>query len=479
MNQTKMAESVTVRVPLNSSLSSLLTEKANPVVRCSRLSDSSCARLMIHNHSSFKRSAAPDRFMFYRGGSWVDFQSQVLEPLRAGFLAGKPLLEVIIGGSKYVFDFLRMVQIDFGSGSQRSIAWIDEDGKPFFPHIFVDEYFMDGLENSGIPKIEVEIRIDGISGKRKLDDLDLGGDGTSSEVGSSVKINKQEDESQVLGFKRQRLTSLGLETSKWPNAKLLSEKENAYSFVSFIFLSEMSKAFRGVTISSIHQFEFLGPLEKDRSEIFERHNKSKEATRGVSNAVYAWYAASAETVAAILAHGFVLSEKAMYPAYGIGIHLSPLGLPQLSAMRAEVDNNGEKHIILCRVILGKIEKVTAGSQQCRPSSVEYDTGADDPLNPKWYVLWSSNMNSHILPEYVISFKSSAYLPGQLGAKNTLVNLLRKMNGRIPSLKLKEIITLYRSALAGKLAKEIFLGQLRAIVGDELLISIFHEMRCSG
>lgn len=34
----------------------------------------------------------------------------------------------------------------------------------------------------------------------------------------------------------------------------------------------------------------------------------------------------------------------------------------------------------------------------------------------------------------------------MGAKNSLVNLLRKMNGRIPSIKLKEIITLYRSAL---------------------------------
>ncbi|KAK4276947.1 hypothetical protein QN277_015032 [Acacia crassicarpa] len=474
-----MAESVTVRIPLSSSLLSSLIRKAHPVVRCSHLSDSCCARLMIHRHNNFKRSAAPNRFMFYRGGSWVDFQGQVLEPLRAGFLEGKPLLEVIIGGSKYVFDFLRMVQIDFGSGSQRSIAWIDENGKPFFPHIFVDEDFMDELENSGIPKIEVEIRTDGILGKRKCDHLDLGVDGTNNKVSSSVKNNKQEDESQALGFKRQRLTSWSSGTSKWPNAKLLSEKEDAYSFVSFLFLSEVSKAFRGVTISAIHRFEFSGPLEKDRREIFERHIKSKEATRGVSNTVYAWYAASAETVAGILAHGFVLPGKTSGYAHGVGLHLSPLGLPQLSAMQAEVDSNGEKHIILCRVILGKIEKVAAGSQQCRPSSVEYDTGADDPLNPKWYVVWSSNMNSHILPECVISFKSSDHLPGQLGAKKALVNLLRKMNGRIPSLKLKEIITLYRSALAGKLAKEIFLGQLRAIAGDELLISIFREMQCTG
>ncbi|XP_054796724.1 probable inactive poly [ADP-ribose] polymerase SRO3 [Prosopis cineraria] len=474
-----MAESVTVRVPRSSSLSSSLIKKANSVVPCSHLSDSCCARLMTHNNNSFKRSAAPNRFMFYRGGSWVDFQSQVLESLRSGFLEGKPLLEVIIGGSKYVFDFLRMVQIDFGSGSQRSIAWIDENGKPFFPHIFVDEDFMDGLENPGIPKINVEIRVGGILGKRKCDHLDLGVDGTNNEVSSPVKNNKQDDENQVASSKRQRLTSLGLETSKWPNTKLLSEKESAYLFVSFLFLSEMSKAFRGVTISAIHQLDFSRLLERDRLEVFERQSKNKEATRGVSNAVYAWYAASAEAVAGILAHGFALPGKTSgYPAYGVGVHLSPLGLPQLSAMQAEVDNNGDKHIVLCRVILGNIEKVAAGSQQCRPSSVEYDTGADDPVNPKWYVVWSSNMNSHILPEYVISFRSSAHLPGHSGAKSTLVDLLRKMNGRIPALKLKEIIALYHSALAGKVAKEIFLGQFRAIAGDELLISIFHEMQCS-
>ena len=80
-------------------------------------------------------------------------------------------------------------------------------------------------------------------------------------------------------------------------------------------------------------------------------------------------------------------------------------------MRAEVDNNGEKHIILCRIILGNVEKVEAGSQQRGPSSENFDTGADDPKNPKWFVVWSTKMNTHILPEYVVSFKPSARVTG--------------------------------------------------------------------
>ena len=77
-----------------------------------------------------------------------------------------------------------------------------------------------------------------------------------------------------------------------------------------------------------------------------------------------------------------------------------------STLQSKADDNGEKHVILCRVILGKVEMVNAGSQQCHPSSGEFDTGADDLKNPKWYVVWCTNMNSHILPECVVSFKSS-------------------------------------------------------------------------
>ncbi|KAF7830083.1 putative inactive poly [ADP-ribose] polymerase SRO3 [Senna tora] len=483
MNQKTMVESVTVRVPQSSSSSSL--PKINPKVRCNHRSDSCCARLMMQNHNNFKRSAVPNRFMFYRGGSWVDFQSQVRESLRSGFVEDKPIIEAMIGGSKYVFDFLRMVQIDFGSGNQRSIAWIDENGKPFFPKVFVDEDFMNGLENSGTPNIEIEIRVDGMSCKRKFEHLDLGVDGANNEVSSSIKNNKQGDENQVVASKRQRLTSMDLKTSKWPNAKLLSEADKAYSFMSFLFLSEVTKTYPRTIISAIHKFIYSGPLEKARREVFERHNENKKAARGVSKTGYAWCgASSAEAIAGILAHGFELPRKtSRFPSYGVGIHLSTIGFPQLSAMQSEVDNNGEKHILLCRVILGNIEKVDAGSRQCGPSSVEFDSGADDPKNPRWYVVWSTNMNSHILPECVISFKSSTHLPGQLWScnrsKNSLANLMMKIKSHLPSPKLMEVVTLCGSLLAGKLAKDNFIKQLRDIAGDELLMTVIQEIRSSG
>lgn len=81
-------------------------------------------------------------------------------------------------------------------------------------------------------------------------------------------------------------------------------------------------------------------------------------------------------------------------------------------MKSELDDNGEKHVLLCRVLLGNVEKVEFGSKQSHPSGVNFDTGMDDPENPKWYVVWCSNMNTHVLPEFVVSFRPADCAKGE-------------------------------------------------------------------
>ena len=56
--------------------------------------------------------------------------------------------------------------------------------------------------------------------------------------------------------------------------------------------------------------------------------------------------------------------------------------------------------------MGNMEPVHPGSRQCHPSSEDFDSGVDDLLNPKHYIIWDMNMNTHIHPEYVVSFKVS-------------------------------------------------------------------------
>lgn len=71
----------------------------------------------------------------------------------------------------------------------------------------------------------------------------------------------------------------------------------------------------------------------------------------------------------------------------------------------EEEEEGIKHILLCRVILGRSELIVAGSKQSYPSSNQFDSGVDNLQNPRKYVIWSSFMNSYILPTYIVSFRS--------------------------------------------------------------------------
>ncbi|MCO5581398.1 hypothetical protein L7F22_035282, partial [Adiantum nelumboides] len=79
------------------------------------------------------------------------------------------------------------------------------------------------------------------------------------------------------------------------------------------------------------------------------------------------------------------------------------------AMYSDVDEDGEQHIVLCKVIMGRMEQVLPGSQQFHPSNEGFDTGVDDAARPKRYIVWSTHMNTHILPLFIISFKLSTVI----------------------------------------------------------------------
>lgn len=51
-----------------------------------------------------------------------------------------------------------------------------------------------------------------------------------------------------------------------------------------------------------------------------------------------------------------------------------------------------------------MEVVGRGSVQCHPSTEDFDSGVDDLQSPHHYIVWNMNMNTHIFPEYVFSFK---------------------------------------------------------------------------
>lgn len=63
-------------------------------------------------------------------------------------------------------------------------------------------------------------------------------------------------------------------------------------------------------------------------------------------------------------------------------------------------------MLLCSIVLGKMEVVSPYSGQCGPSSEEFDSGADDLVSPSKYFMWSVNATTHVLPLYVLCFRPS-------------------------------------------------------------------------
>ena len=92
------------------------------------------------------------------------------------------------------------------------------------------------------------------------------------------------------------------------------------------------------------------------------------------------------------------------------------------------DEDGMRHLLLCRVILGKPEGVLPGNaEQYHPSSPEFDSGMDRLFAPRKYIVWSTHMNTHILPEYVISFRAPTCLKGM-----QIIHICRFVSAKLSS-----------------------------------------------
>ncbi|XP_052202437.1 probable inactive poly [ADP-ribose] polymerase SRO1 isoform X2 [Diospyros lotus] len=373
--------------------------------------DCSDTRFLIENSSNFKRSGPPVRLMGYVDESWDDFPFQVVNSVRKGFVEGMPVVEVGIGGVRYLFDLYRMLHVDLESGSWRSIAWIDVHGKCFFPKTFVGA-------PEGVRNVTGERRIE-VVGVSKSPDVEILNVNAANDLANSeilkieigikiadnwdfskkkrvcVEIGPEEDEKLIteghsvnenfLGVKRLRIATndVEVESPKWPKAKKLVEGARAYNRVRNLFLSGIGDFEPFITITAIHQW-LTGPAECARCKVFYKQTEITKASRGDAKLSYAWYGTSAKGVENVLSHGFGMPSRV--PAseiHGIGIYLSALSFPLFSGRLSE-DDNGEKHVILCEVILGKCEKVQAGSSQLYPSSKDFDTGVDDLKNPKWF-----------------------------------------------------------------------------------------------
>ncbi|KAA8525842.1 hypothetical protein F0562_007697 [Nyssa sinensis] len=407
-------------LPLRSSRNSFFSKLGKR-----KRSDGYKTKPLLKNYTNFMRSGLPKRLLFYHNGEWNDFPQEIVETVREGFQVKKAVIEVQFNGSHLILDILYMIQVDLKTGLQKSIAWIDEAGRCFFPELYSNNCEIHGCYQSELEKddefaypepngtreiklhLEIEIEIDGannytlgecveesnINVKRiKIDQNPIKND---YEPGVNENCYQKSDaKMEILEEIQQNSEKLS------PKAEAVCETVDSDA-VKRMFVIGMNPFFN----ANILEIKGCSSnLMHARSELFQKQVEIIQKFRGNPNVQYAWLAASKDALSSIMTYGLGHGGPMVKTAYGIGVHLTAVKCAHISANYCDNDESGVRHMVFCRVILGNMEVVRPGSGQFHPSSENFDSGVDDLQNPSYYIVWNMNMNTHIYPEYVVSFK---------------------------------------------------------------------------
>ncbi|KAM7479904.1 hypothetical protein LguiA_028117 [Lonicera macranthoides] len=317
----------------------------------------------------------------------------------------------------------------------------------------------------------------------------------NSSVGDSVSGTDHDDdqdhsisdsESGISGGKKDESKSFGDGLIK------VDEDERLHEIIKHRFLSGFGSLAISTKVESIHRNAYSSLTRQARLHSFHIFKRAVENKCGGSaNVKYAWYGSTKDEISKIVSHGFnhcrtPANNNKSY-SYGCSITLSANDSPIESIRSSIIDEDGLMHVLLCRVLLGRTELVRPGSGQSYPSSEEFDSGVDNLLSPKKYIVWSTNMNTHILPEYVISFTTDpSFFRGhqrvQIHVKKptspwmpfpTLISALSKF---LPSHTINLISKHHLDHRQNKISRYELIQRVRQIAGDELLIAVIKSFR---
>ncbi|KAF2547865.1 hypothetical protein F2Q70_00020505 [Brassica cretica] len=264
---------------------------------------------------------------------------------------------------------------------------------------------------------------------------------------------------------------------------LLGQGNQEHDVIKACFLSGLGAAFAGdTTVASVRKNSTEGIATRARYVAFRIFTEAMARKNGGDpNVKYGWYAASREEVEGIVSYGFS-SREIDDGSHGIGIHLVASKCSLFAAVGAEPDGEGVRHLILCRVLLGKPEQIASVSKQSHPSSSEFDSGVDDLQNPSKYVVWSSNMNSYILPSYILSFRSPRLRvigrggPPPSSPWVSFTALMSMLSKSVDASRMSLIMRTYDDFRKRKIQRYQLVRMMRQVAGDDLLAQIIRNHR---
>ncbi|KAI3713736.1 hypothetical protein L1987_72322 [Smallanthus sonchifolius] len=400
---------------------------------------SSSRKTSLKIYSNFLKTGVPQRLLFSQDGQWNDYSQDVIDLVKEDFLAKKSAIEVQFNGRHLILDILHMIEVDLETGLQKPIAWIDDTGSCFFPEIYSsygshqcnkseahNDLELVELESSTTPeiKLHVEIELNGLNNNSFEECMD------ESIVQESnfkrVKLdNNLNDSCKQLDAKADQFVEKIQQCDE--DASPIVCKSLDPETVRTMFIKGINPALKADVIDVK---KCSGDIMETRLELFEKQVEIKQKLRGNANVNYAWFASSNDAPSCTVVYGLGRAGPKL-GRYGYGVHLTAVDSAHNSAAICDVDEKGVRCMVLCRVILGNMELVLPGSKQFYPSDDCFDSGVDNLDNPNHYIVWNMNMNTHIYPEYAVSFRISPSAEGNLIIDGSRVDLLSRVTTQYP------------------------------------------------
>ncbi|KAL6199062.1 hypothetical protein ACLB2K_028849 [Fragaria x ananassa] len=206
------------------------------------------------------------------------------------------------------------------------------------------------------------------------------------------------------------------------------------------FVSGMGEAGKETRVVALHRNLSSGLTRKARLDAFRVFTEAvARKCGGNPNIRYGCYGGTKDEIAEILVHGFSARNEAVRGR----VHLVPVKFAVDAAAASGVDEDGMRHVLICRVIMGKSELMPAGFNRNGPFSSEFDSGVDSMLDPRKYIVWSASMNSHICPVYVVSFKAPGCLNKYAAPPQKAVSFVDLLPVLARSLEPEKMAVLYK------------------------------------
>ncbi|XP_059656395.1 probable inactive poly [ADP-ribose] polymerase SRO5 [Cornus florida] len=268
----------------------------------------------------------------------------------------------------------------------------------------------------------------------------------------------------------------------------VDEGDRQHQLIKHCFFSGLGSLAAQTSLVSIRKNACSTFTAKARLHSFRVFTRAMEMKYGGNaNVKYAWYGDSKDEITNIISRGFGHCDKTEDNGlYGCGIYLTPDNHSLEGVKSTVVDEDGLRHILFCRVVMGKMELVHPGSQQSHPSSEEFDSGVDNLTSPKKYIVWSTYMNSHICPEFVLSFRAPPCVMGWQRIQHaprmptspwlpfsTLITALSKF---LPPHTISLISKHYSDHREQRISRHELVQRVRQITGDKILTTIIKYFR---